>query len=110
MKYFKDAVGNLYVDPIIENHKNLLEITEKEFNDLVTVLNAVTNEKDRVLSIKTKAGEIIASRYTIIWQLNHPRTDETYKAEYEWIDKIREISNKAELEGTALEDISWNLI
>lgn len=64
----------------------------------------------RVSSIKTKASEIITSRYSIVWQLNHPRTDETYKAEYEWIDKIREISNKAELEGTALEDINWNLI
>lgn len=67
-------------------------------------------EEQRVSSIKAKAGEIIINRYSIVWQLNHPRTDETYKAEYEWINKIREMSNKAELEGTALEDISWNLI
>lgn len=67
-------------------------------------------EKQRVLSIKSKAGEIIINRYSIVWQLNHPRIDETYKAEYEWIDKIREISNKAELEGTAMEDINWDLI
>jgi len=67
-------------------------------------------EEQRVSSIKAKAGEIIINRYSIVWQLNHPRTDETYKAEYEWIDKIREMFNKAELEGTALEDISWNLI
>lgn len=67
-------------------------------------------EKHRVSSIKAKAGEIIIGRYSIVWQLNHPRTDETYKVDYTWIDKIREISNKAELEGTALEDINWNLI
>lgn len=81
-----------------------LEDIEKELNVKEDFENL------RISKIKAKAGEIIINRYSIVWQLNHPRTDETYKAEYEWIDKIREISNKAELEGTAMEDINWDLI
>ena len=62
---------------------------------------------ERIQSIKQRAGEIIKSKYSIEWQLNHPRLDETYVNEYEWIDNIRRISNEAEENGTKLEDIIW---
>jgi len=68
------------------------------------------NEKQRILSIKAEAGRIIESRYSIIWQLNHPRMDIAYASEYAWIDSIRAISNEAEINGTALEDINWGNI
>lgn len=64
-------------------------------------------ESQRIMSIKAKAQEIILTRYSIVWQLNHPRVDITYFSEYAWIDNIRAISNKAEADGIALEDIKW---
>ncbi len=73
------------------------ELTDDELN------------KQRILSIKSKAGEIISSKYSIVWQLNHPRGNEAYKLDYEWIDSIRAISNKAEKDGTALDDVDWGI-
>jgi len=66
-------------------------------------------EAERFKLIKAKAGEIIKSKYSIEWQLNHPRLDVSYSLQYEWIDNIRKISNEAESNGTALEDINWNI-
>lgn len=66
-------------------------------------------EVERIQSIKQRAGEIIKSKYSIEWQLNHPRLDETYISQYDWIDNIRNISNEAESNGTALEDINWGI-
>lgn len=66
-------------------------------------------EVERIQSIKAKASEIIKSKYSIEWQLNNPRLDEAYSNQYEWIDNIRKISNEAESNGTALEDIDWGI-
>lgn len=66
-------------------------------------------EDIRIYAIKAKAGEIIKNKYSIEWQLNHPRLDETYLEQYQWIDNIRKISNEAEANGTALEDIDWGI-
>ena len=71
------------------------EFTEEELNE------------QRIQAIKAKASELITSKYSIVWQLNHPRTDERYINEYTWIDNIRAISNTAEANGTNLEDIQW---
>lgn len=71
------------------------EYTEEELNE------------QRIQAIKSKASELITSKYSIVWQLNHPRTDERYINEYTWIDNIRAISNTAEANGTNLEDIQW---
>ena len=46
----------------------------------------------------------------MIWQLNHPGTDVTYASDYAYIDGIRDISNEAEANGTALEDIDWGVL
>ena len=77
------------------------------------VLTASINqqvEEERVASIKSKAEELITTKYSIIWQLNHPRLDEAYKDDYAYIDSIRDISNEAESNGTALEDINWGVL
>ena len=66
-------------------------------------------DAQRISSIKAKAEELILARYSIIWQLNHPRTDVTYASDYAYIDNIRDISNEAEANGTALEDINWEV-
>ena len=63
----------------------------------------------RISQIKAKASELITSKYSIVWQLNHPRTDVAYASDYAYIDGIRNISNEAEANGTALEDIDWNV-
>lgn len=64
-------------------------------------------EEQRIAGIKAEAGSIIRSRYSIEWQLNHPRVDATYAEQYEWIDRIRSISNEAEANGIQLGDIVW---
>lgn len=64
-------------------------------------------ETQRINQIKSKAEELILARYSIIWQLNHPRVDVQYKSDYDFIDNIRRISDEAEANGTALEDINW---
>lgn len=66
-------------------------------------------EVGRIQLIKAKAGEIIKSKYSIEWQLNHPRLDETYDSQYAWIDNIRKISNEAEANMLGLEDIDWGI-
>ena len=64
-------------------------------------------DEQRIAGIKAEAGSIIRNRYSIEWQLNHPRVDEAYAEQYEWIDRIRAISNEAEENGTQLGDILW---
>lgn len=69
----------------------------------------IISENDRISLIKAKAGELILANYSIIWQLNHQRGVEAYSEDYDWIDKIREISNEAEANGTVFEDIDWGI-
>lgn len=65
-------------------------------------------EESRILSIKAKANEIIESIYPTFKQLNIIRLGGNDLIEMgNFIDSIRTISNKAELNGTALEDINW---
>ncbi|WP_151950359.1 hypothetical protein [Aliarcobacter butzleri] len=66
-------------------------------------------EAYRIEQIKAKANEIITSKYSIIWQLNHPRGVEEYKEAYAWIDAIRDISNKAEKDGLNIDQIDWSI-
>lgn len=72
------------------------EFTEKEI------------EAHRIQAIKSKASELINSKYPDYKQLNIIRVG---GAELElmsaYIDSIREISNKAEQDGTKVEDIQW---
>lgn len=89
----------------ININANCYENGEFIFKDFRTDIEI---EKERVASIKAKAGEIITSRYDIIKQMNI--LGEGGEAQLEmvaWIKKIRDISNKAEQDGTALADIIW---
>lgn len=81
----------------------------KEPEVLINYINQQI-EEERVASIKAKASELILSKYSIIWQLNHPRTDATYASDYAYIDNIRDISNEAEANGTSVEDIDWGVL
>lgn len=72
----------------------------------IVILNGADKKLD-IIKIKAKANELILARYSIIWQLNHPRGDIQYKSDYDFIDSIRRISNEAEIDGTKVEDILW---
>lgn len=63
----------------------------------------------RIAQIKSKASELILAKYSVIWQLNHPRTDTAYEADYAYIDNIRRISNESEASGIVVEDIDWGI-
>lgn len=72
------------------------EFTEKEI------------EAQRIQAIKSKASELITSKYPDYKQLNIIRVQgvelETMSA---YIDSIREISNKAEQDGIKAKDVQW---
>ena len=65
-------------------------------------------EIERIQAIKSKASELISSKYPDYKQLNIIRVG---GAELEvmsaYIDSIREKSNKAEQDGTQVEDVQW---
>ena len=98
---------------VMDGHKyvyldDLKEVSLDIINQAVK-LQDNSSDNERIRSIKGKAGEIIKSKYTIEWQLNHPRVDAKYINEYNWIDNIRRISNESELNLTSLEDINWGI-
>ena len=66
-------------------------------------------DAQRIAQIKAKASELILAKYSVIWQLNYPRTDIAYEADYAYIDNIRRISNESEASGIAVEDIDWGI-
>ena len=72
------------------------EFTEKEI------------EAHRIQAIKQKASELITSKYPDYKQLNIIRIGGAeLEAMSAYIDSIREISNKAEQDGTKVEDVQW---
>ena len=78
------------------------EFTDEELN------------QQRISLIKRKCGDIIESKYPLYKQLNITNLLDGYTQEdrikmIDFINSIRAISNKAELEGTALEDIIWSI-
>ena len=65
-------------------------------------------EAQRIQAIKSKAAELINSKYPDYKQLNIIRVGGAeLEAMSAYIDSIREISNKAEQDGTKVEDIQW---
>lgn len=78
------------------------EFTDEEIN------------QQRISLIKRKCGDIIESKYPLFKQLNITNLLDGYTQEdktkmIDFINSVRTISNKAELEGTALEDIDWGI-
>ena len=62
----------------------------------------------RVQAIKSKASELISSKYPDYKQLNIIRIGGAeLEAMSAYIDSIRKISNKAEQDGIKVEDIQW---
>ena len=95
-------------DKQLKAYKNKPEFGTWNGNDWI--VDSDKCEEFRISQIKAKASELITTKYSIIWQLNHPRTDVTYASDYAYIDSIRDISNEAEANGTALEDIDWGVL
>lgn len=112
--YNKETKQESKIDYLGKIKEDVTTLKPKQFDkwDYETnswVCDKVKKETQRIQDIKAKASELIISKYSIVWQLNHPRTDVTYASDYAYIDNIRDISNKAEVKGTALEDIDWNI-
>ena len=108
--YFKNKENQPYFEPSKEVIKRdgLVKITKEAFEQIVyEINNPPLTKEQRIQGIKSKAEELILARYSIIWQLNHPRVDVQYKDAYDFIDNIRRISNEAEANNIALEDINW---
>ena len=65
-------------------------------------------EIGRVQSIKSKASELISSKYPDYKQLNIIRIGGAeLEAMSAYIDSIREISNKDEQDGIKVDDVQW---
>ena len=65
-------------------------------------------EIERIQVIKQKASDLITSKYPDYKQLNIIRAGCAELEEMSaYIDSIREISNKAEQDGTKAEDVQW---
>ena len=68
----------------------------------------VDYEIERIQAIKSKAGELINSKYPDYKQLNIIRVGGVELEEMSaYIDSIREISNKVEQDGIKVEDVQW---
>ena len=112
VKATKQESKIIYLGKIKDEHTLLVpkEFDEWDYTQNKWVENIEKKETQRIQEIKAKASELILARYSIIWQLNHPRVDIQYKSDYDFIDNIRRISNEAEANDTALEDINWEVI
>lgn len=74
------------------------------------VEDVIEIEKQRISLIKAKAKEVIEEKYPTYKQRNILMSGVTADISImnEYITNIRNISNEAEINGTALEDIVWN--
>ena len=113
MNYFKNKNNEVfaYDDEQVKQGfgKDLISITEAE-KDAIIAPSPEEIEKQRISSIKAKANELIEMIYPIYKQNNilMSQITEDIKAMNAYILNIRNISNEAEINGTALEDIVWN--
>ena len=109
VKVTKEELKVDYLGKIKDEHTLLIpkQFDEWNYTQNKWVENIVKKETQRIQEIKSKTEELILARYSIVWQLNHPRLDIQYKDDYDFIDNIRRISNEAEANGTTLEYINW---
>lgn len=98
-----NADGNIEYE-LIKQWLSKGNIPEPEFTDAEL-------DAKRIQAIKSKASELITSKYPDYKQLNIMRTGgaelETMSA---YIDSIRKISNKAEQDITKVEDVQWLIV
>ena len=116
MGWYSDDIHNIIPTPNIEVsdevwqeaisiNANCYENGEFVFKDFRTDEEI---EIQRIQAIKSKAGELINSKYPDYKQLNIIRVGGAeLDAMTAYIDGIRAISNKAEQDGTKVEDIQW---
>ena len=79
----------------------------EEPDELLEAL-AIDSEEQRIQAIKSKAGELINSKYPDYKQLNVLRIGGAdLEVMTAYIDGIRAISNEAESNGTKVEDVQW---
>ena len=45
IKYYKNDNNDLFVDPIIENHLGLVEISKEDFDSMLVLINRPTKEQ-----------------------------------------------------------------
>jgi len=57
MKYYKDSNNKVYVDPILENHSGLIEITKEEFD---AILAPTSEEELAKIEAEAKAATLLA--------------------------------------------------
>jgi hypothetical protein len=68
-------------------------------------------ESNRINLIKAKAGQLIEAKYPTYKQLNIIRNGgDELVAMGTYINAIRVISDQAEVDGTAFEDIDWDIV
>ena len=104
----KTDLGDDFVSFNVEDNFKWTKLNSEDIEEDIT-LDDMDLEAYRIEQIKAKANEIIISKYSIIWQLNHPRGIEEYKEAYAYIDAIRDISNKAEKDGLNVDEIDWSI-
>ena len=66
MKYYKDENNKLYIDPIVENHDNLTELTEDEFNTLLEEKNTLTDDEVNTQSIATSEAYLTSTDWVVV--------------------------------------------
>jgi len=69
-KYYKDKSNQLFVDPIVENHTGLVEITKAEFDAMIAptfseLQIAKINEIKQAFTTATKSGYICSNNITM---------------------------------------------
>lgn len=113
MKFFKTITGIRAIDDgqefLIQDEWK--EVSEEEANLISNPpLTLDKIESQRILLIKAKAKELIEKIYPLYKQNNilMSRVVIEIQTMNEYITTIRNISNEAETNGTALEDIVWN--
>jgi len=66
MNYYKDNNGELYVDPIVENHENLTKLTEDEFNVLLEEKSALTDDEINAQNIATSKAYLSKTDWVVV--------------------------------------------
>lgn len=104
MKHYKDKDNVVYG---YKHSEDCVEITLEEVQELLSPSKEEL-EIQRIQAIKSKAGELINSKYPSYKQLNVLRVGGAeLEAMTAYIDGIRTISNEAESNGTKVEDVQW---
>lgn len=95
------------------NNKIVIDVENITFSK-VDFTTDKEKEEQRISLINSKAGELIEAKYPIYKQLNItnlliPYTDQDREEMRVFIDAIRKIANYSIDNGTALENIDWEI-